>query len=71
MLTIYGEHFPSTYEEDEGPLAEVWERRKAFQAMCYSVHVLNGEPGLVALKDVTEITKEEFEAAKARGWQDT
>jgi hypothetical protein len=66
---VYGYSSTSEYAEDRTLEIEVWNRRRAFWSWNFSVIEPNGEPGSVPLDAVEEITREEFEAAAARGWQ--
>jgi hypothetical protein len=68
-IWIYGFSAQSEYAEDRALEREVWERRRAFWAWCFSVMEPRGEPGSVPLDAVEEISREEFEAAAERGWQ--
>ena len=66
-LWIYGYSFRLT-GEDWSTARDVWARRRAFYAWCMSIKEPEGEPGFVAVDDVQEITREEFEQAAAEGW---
>jgi hypothetical protein len=68
QIWIYGYSAPSQFKEDHPLERETWERRRAFPAWCYSVMEPRGEPGIVPLDAVEEISREEFEAAAARDW---
>jgi len=68
-IWIYGYSTQSRYAEDRALDPGVWATRRAFWGWHYSVMEPRGEPGYIALADVTEeITREEFEAAAERGW---
>lgn len=66
-VTIYGYSVALT-GEDATTARFAWEQRRSFCAWCYSVMEPSGEPGFVPFDDVTEITREEFEAAAATRW---
>jgi hypothetical protein len=67
-LRIYGFHARSRYTEDREDEPRLW-RLGRFPAWCFSTEVPEGEPGFVSASDVQEISMEEFEAARRRGWQ--
>lgn len=67
VLWIYGYSFRLT-GEDAYAARDSWERRRAFYGWHASVKEPRGEPGFVALADVQEITRDEYEQAAVRGW---
>lgn len=69
-VTIYGYAAMSWIAEDHPLERRRWEQRRAFGAWCFSVAEPDGEWGDHPADAVTEITREEFEAARARGWAD-
>lgn len=68
-LAIYGYSARSEYPEDHALEDQAWRRRKVFFAWNYSVMAPDGEPGMVPLAEVEEITRDEFELAQRRGWR--
>jgi len=68
VLWIYGYSFRLTGAEDEYTARQSWHNRRAFYGWHASVKEPRGEPGFVALADVEEITREEYEQAAVRGW---
>jgi hypothetical protein len=68
-ITIYG-YSIRLYGEDADSARYAWSMRESFCAWCYSVMEPRGEPGFVPLAEVQEITREEFEEAGTRRWQD-
>jgi hypothetical protein len=67
-ITIYGYAAMSPYIEDHEVEERVWARGD-FGAWCFSVAEVNGEWGFTPLEDVEEISEEEFNAARERGFQ--
>jgi hypothetical protein len=67
-IYIYGYSYDSEYAEDRVLQRDAWERARRFWACCFSVMCPEGEPGSVPLDEVEPITREDFEAAAARGW---
>lgn len=67
-LVIYGRAVRSRYEEDRAIEAEQRARGLVFSE-CFSVMCLDGELGTHPLATVTAISREEFEAARERGWE--
>jgi hypothetical protein len=68
-LVIYGRAIEPDDEDDRAHAAEMAKRGQVF-CECFSVVAPAGEIGTHPLAAVTEISREEFEAARARGWQD-
>ena len=68
-IYIYGYSYDPEYAEDRVLLREAWERARRFWAYCFSVMCPEGEPGSVPLNEVEAITREDFEAAAAAGWE--
>jgi hypothetical protein len=68
-IWIYGYSVASLYAEDREAERHAWQQRRSFQAWCYSVMCPTGEPGMVPLDAVEEITQEAFEIAAARSWE--
>lgn len=66
-LAIYGRRVMPLAEDKR--VVRGWESRGLVWSECYSVICTEGEVGTHPLAAVTEITREEFEAARARGWQ--
>lgn len=66
-LVIFGRKVQSTYAEDAEAMAK-YERQGLVFAECFSVWCEDGELGSHPLATVTEISREEFEAARERGW---
>ena len=67
-LVIYGYGRQSAYAEDRPAEDNAW-RNGRFSAECFSQTCPEGEWGSVPLAEVQEITLDEFEAARARGWK--
>ena len=67
-LVIYGRRIVSRYPEDDGYLRQLEEQGSIFTE-CFSVAAPTGEIGSHPVRELTEITREEFEAARARGWK--
>lgn len=68
ILVIYGLIYESPYEEDRAYFAQPHMRNKRL-AMCYSAVELLGEIGTVHISTMhIKITKDQFEAARARGF---
>lgn len=68
-ITIYGYSVTSPYPEDRDSERFAWTERRSFLAWCYSTMEPSGEVGFVPADDVTEISREEFEAAAAASWR--
>lgn len=66
-LVIYGRGITPSTQHDRDHVATLAERGQVF-AECYSVVCVEGEVGSHPLAAVTEISADEFESAKARGW---
>lgn len=66
-LVIYGRGVQSSYEEDEWHLSGLARRGLVFSE-CFSVQCEEGEVGSHPLAALTEISRDEFEAARGRGW---
>lgn len=69
-LIIYGYSTRSPYPEDRHAEEQAWETYRMFPAVSFSVAATGGEYGGVPLAEVAEITEEEFELARGRGWTD-
>jgi hypothetical protein len=68
-LVIYGRGVWPDDPSDRKYVARMKRRGQVF-AECFSVESLRGEVGCHPLAAITEITREEFLAAKERGWTD-
>lgn len=72
-LHIYGYAIRSRYAEDIDSERWSWEHRRTFLSNCFSLIEPDGELGFTPAPEaspfVQEITKEQFEAAMARGWK--
>lgn len=66
-LVIYGRRVQPLSEDAR--VVRDWESRGLVWSECYSVECTEGEVGTHPLSAVTEITREEFEIARGRGWQ--
>jgi hypothetical protein len=66
-LVIYGRRIVSSYPEDADYLRQL-EAQGSIFTECFSVAAPTGEIGSHPVRELTEITREEFEAARARGW---
>jgi hypothetical protein len=66
-LVIYGRKVVSRYAEDADAMAQ-YERQGLVFSECFSEWCVEGELGSHPLATVTEISREEFEAARKRGW---
>jgi hypothetical protein len=66
-LVIYGRKIVSRYPEDEEYL-RMLEAQGSIFTECFSVAAPTGEIGSHPVRELTEISREEFEAARARGW---
>lgn len=66
-LVIYGRRVVPM-REDAAVVAR-WEAQGRCWSECYSVVEREGEVGTHPYAAVTEISRDEFEAAKARGWE--
>lgn len=66
-LIIYGFSAKSPYLEDTGEEARLF-RAGRFMSFCFSEVVPEGEYGSTPLDAVEEITEQEFNEAKERGW---
>lgn len=69
-LVIYGYAIMSEFPEDKEVEERFWNSRQAFLSQCYSVMCPNGEMGFTIVREVKEITEEEFQAAEANGWKE-
>lgn len=70
VLHIYGYQAGSPYAEDRAYEQAGWRSGRWFPCMCFSVETGDtGDYGSVQLADVVEITSEQFEAARQRGWR--
>lgn len=68
-LVIYGRAVSSPDDpHDQEHIDRMRERGQVFSE-CFSVIETRGELGTHPLAAVTEISREEFEAARARGWR--
>lgn len=67
-LVIYGRKIVSRYPEDADYIRRL-EADGGIFTESFSVAAPTGEIGAQPLSEVTEITREEFEQARARGWQ--
>lgn len=69
-LVIYGRAVAPSDPNDEHDKQHIAEMKKRGQVFseCFSVVETEGELGTHPLAAVTEISREEFEAARARGW---
>jgi hypothetical protein len=67
-LSIYGHRVDSPYEEDKDEMrraaANGWIMTESFSVAC-----VEGELGSQPMNDLIPISKEEFEDARARGWE--
>jgi hypothetical protein len=68
-LVIYGRKIVSRYPEDADYLRQL-EAQGSIFTECFSVAAPTGEIGSHPVRELTEISREEFEAARARGWKD-
>lgn len=68
-LVIYGRAVASSDPHDRHYYAELKARGQVYSE-CFSVACVGGEFGSHPLATLTEITREEFLAAKERGWTD-
>lgn len=68
VAVIYGFSCRSPYPEDAPYEDERWEVAGEFMSVCFSVMEPNGEFGFTPIEEVTEISREEFEAARDHGW---
>ena len=68
-LVIYGRRIVSSFPEDADYLRTL-EAQGSIFTESFSVAAPTGEIGSHPVQELTEITREEFEAARARGWQD-
>lgn len=67
-LTIYGYASASTYPEDAPIERAALRDHGSFPTMSFSEVVPDGEYGFQPLGECEPITRAEFEAARARGW---
>lgn len=67
-LMIYGFSVKSPYEED-APYEALTFGRGRFPGYCFSVVSPDGEYGTTPLSEVEEITEQEFNEARERGWK--
>lgn len=68
-LVIYGRAVWPNDPHDRALIRE-WEQRGLVFSQCFSVVETEGEVGTHPRAAVTEISREEFEAARERGWAD-
>jgi hypothetical protein len=68
-LVIYGRALGSDDQHDRDYAAQMKARGQVWSE-CFSVACVGGELGTHPLAAITEITREEFLAAKERGWDD-
>lgn len=66
-LVIYGRAVVPRTEHDQDYAARMRERGQVYSE-CYSINCVEGECGTHPLAAVSEITAEEFEAARIGGW---
>lgn len=66
-LLIYGRKIVSPYAEDAAYIRRI-ERQGLIYTESFSVACVDGETGSHPLDELTEITKDEFDQARARGW---
>lgn len=66
-LVIYGRAVWPDDAHDRALIRE-WSKRGLVFSQCFSVVETDGEVGTHPLAALTEISREEFEAARARGW---
>jgi hypothetical protein len=67
-LAIYGRAIWPDDEHDRYQIGELRKRGQVF-AECFSVRCPEGEVGTHPFATVTQITKDEFERARERGWE--
>lgn len=67
-LVIYGRAVDSLYEADRAYVESVRAQGGVF-CECFSVACVDGEVGTHPLAALSEISREEFEAARERGWE--
>lgn len=67
QLAIYGFSVKSPFPEDDHIEARAF-KNGYFMGYCFSTVEPEGEYGSTPLADVTEITEQEFEEARKRGW---
>lgn len=67
-LLIYGRKVTSSYAEDAAYVNSC-EARGLIFTESFSVACVDGEIGTHPIATVTEISREQFEAARARGWE--
>lgn len=69
-VAIWGFSHKSTYAEDARVERSAWQYNRAFPGMCFSVLTPEGEYGFSHMSNgIEEISRDEFEAARARGWR--
>lgn len=72
-LHIYGYAIRSRFTEDHAHERLMWDERRSFMSVCFSLIEPDGEIGFTpapeAAPRVEEITKQQFEAAMAKGWR--
>jgi hypothetical protein len=68
-IMIYGYSCRSPYPEDSAAEAIAWDRSKAFPSVCFSEVEPEGEYGFTPMSQVLEISREEFDKARERGWR--
>lgn len=68
-LTIFGRKIVSPYAADTAHIREA-ERRGQIYTESFSVACVDGEVGSQPARECSEISEQEFEAARARGWRD-
>lgn len=68
-LVIYGYSARSRFEEDHRYENMRWKAREEFPSYCFSIREPDGEYGFTPLSEVEEISEEEFDEARKRGWR--
>lgn len=67
-LMIYG-YKVTTDDPHDAAIMESAEQRGYIFTQSFSVACVEGEPGSHPMSELREITRDEFEAAQARGWE--
>jgi hypothetical protein len=69
VIRIYGYPIRGNGDADKHAEQAAWENHKRFLSECFSTAEPHGEIGFTALSAVSEISEDDFLAARANGWR--